>query len=1332
MDINSTAPSLRETLLGRNIVSDSISENGLSGLLVGIGDFVSIGHNTPNVQPSENLELLADLYKDLLLVNNKHQGELYDYRKISIVNNAQNLGANLTAYGQNHADLLDNNELHNDLNVINNKYKSALGGNQVIDIKLTNPLTPSDGEYKFSNAKLGLDEASNEYRKKNVIKSMYLDTGAQLLKDIVTTPVVTDKNLPNYFDYTKSFSNNNGSVTSTASSIINSILGGTLPNGQIGEPNPYYEVGGLLSNNLNAPDTPLGVLAAQGLGNAIQANIGANLYEETLGNINTNPLSVMMGNSIIVPNYSITVAKGTTGGLLDYTEKILGFQVPVSLLSRSSSIFQSENPIPNVERANNMIENTGRGQVMSLFANLKASLLSSNDVKSGYAPGFIDRRDPNGGINANIYAFSDGRGGVIDFLHGETSNPISQSNYNDGLAAASGFKGLENVTSNKLGDETVLGKDFQWDNPTEGVFTNSQDFDKKSILAKTQNLFRNADKMVNLMTSKYAKTTQGETNTTVDSSAGSVISKGSATRKFNGNLPETDPEKMFARAWTTFDKYDSVDKLQKHSGLLQNAGMNRRYDTVGSVLDSNGFVKIAPTDDSDGMVFADSELKNYMFSIENLAWSDVAETGLIPSEIGPGDTLTGKKGRIMWFPPYEMSFTDNTSVNWDTVDFIGRGEPMYTYNNTTRIGTLQFKIIIDHPSYLNNLRGESDELINSFFAGAWQTDDRIRSKFSVDELNNMDVALNQQIQEYNSTPTTLPPDFSVYLPYNSNTIQEVNFDYENGANFNFVTNPQGLDEGVGSYTDMDGIERTDNTNYTLNDQYWAAIPSIPDTFKECTGCKVTITTYGVTGENNLARFQRAQLMYDYMVGAGVPNDPVENKRYKLVDGGVTSVPLVSTNGTPLPTAMRSIKENVKVNVTFEWDAKLAEEVNPNKVVPITPELTNQRLLGLNDQKKERFYNELPFFNKLKEDNKFVYDSISEKIAFFHPSFHSITPEGFNSRLTFLQQCTRQGPTFSGNEDRPDNLAFGRPPICILRIGDFYHTKIAIDNLNFSYEPLVWDLNPEGVGVQPMICTVDMQFAFIGGSSLRGPINKLQNAVSFNYFANTEIYDPRADSIQKNSDPNSTSEGSSVVIAGTFPNDSGKLGGVNEDGSPASNTIIPTTNQAAQAATTTGPTSPPVAPVAATNSNTTDPTINDGELLDNMTITIKSNVGGNLLLNVGNGFTSLMAEYNVVLERFDGTNYINVLTGLLSNADDTANFVSTDNWRSSLLSTTTESSPNVTFRVKVTGGSVNIQKSVNYKVAHQTCIVMDVVAGDVITNQAWDDLQHNITFGDCNI
>ncbi len=134
------------------------------------------------------------------------------------------------------------------------------------------------------------------------------------------------------------------------------------------------------------------------------------------------------------------------------------------------------------------------------------------------------------------------------------------------------------------------------------------------------------------------------------------------------------------------------------------------------------------------------------------------------------------------------------------------------------------------------------------------------------------------------------------------------------------------------------------------------------------------------------------------------------------------------------------------------------------------------------------------------------------MKYFHPAFHSTTPEGLNSRLTFLLQCTRQGRTLE--DQGANNLAFGRPPVCILRIGDFYNTKIIIDNIGITYEPLVWDLNPEGIGVQPMIANVDISFKFIGGSSLMGPINKLQNALSFNYFANSRVYDPRADYIAK--------------------------------------------------------------------------------------------------------------------------------------------------------------------------------------------------------------------------
>ena len=144
--------------------------------------------------------------------------------------------------------------------------------------------------------------------------------------------------------------------------------------------------------------------------------------------------------------------------------------------------------------------------------------------------------------------------------------------------------------------------------------------------------------------------------------------------------------------------------------------------------------------------------------------------------------------------------------------------------------------------------------------------------------------------------------------------------------------------------------------------------------------------------------------------------------------------------------------------------------------------------------------------------------ISDKVDYFDPAYHSITPEGFNARLTFLQQCMRQGPTISASDTQTGskygagNLSFGRAPFCVLRIGDFFNTKICIQSINIEYDNngVQWDLNPEGVGLQPMFANVNITFTFLGGSDISGPISRLQNAASFNYYANTSVYDRRSD------------------------------------------------------------------------------------------------------------------------------------------------------------------------------------------------------------------------------
>lgn len=193
-------------------------------------------------------------------------------------------------------------------------------------------------------------------------------------------------------------------------------------------------------------------------------------------------------------------------------------------------------------------------------------------------------------------------------------------------------------------------------------------------------------------------------------------------------------------------------------------------------------------------------------------------------------------------------------------------------------------------------------------------------------------------------------------------------------------------------------------------------------------------------------------------------------------------------------------EEERVNGLNEEQNKLVEE--QKKKAESEAEKEKQKALDL----AKNFINECDYFLKIQKEDSFLYDSIADKLKNFHPAFHSITPEGFNERITFLQQCTRQGPSFIDPE-QPQNTAFGRPPVCILRLGDFYFTRIIIDSVNFTFDPLQWDLNPEGIGVQPMLVNVDLNFKFIGGSTLQGPLTQLQNAVSYNFFANTAIYKP---------------------------------------------------------------------------------------------------------------------------------------------------------------------------------------------------------------------------------
>lgn len=1032
-----------------------------------------------------------------------------------------------------------------------------------------------------------------KFRETSTLYNLYVDTTKQIdIADYISLqPIGYSKQFSNYYEVFGGL--NNGEPNNNSLNIIGSLLNGQGLGLAKGGIVPNFDIraslaGRVLGATGSIEDTRLGTIGGQQLALALANNAAFNVQQDILGGLNVqdNILALVKGGPLpgLRPNYKITVPESGLARAFDYTSTVLGFTLPRSFLSDAGSIFHNESNTGNIERANAMILNTGKGQIEALITNVFSNINGTTEYdnptttpfRSGYAPGFTNNKGEQA-INPSLYAFYDDKtkGTILNLLSSSQNDPnglIPQISFNrENMIKKYGFLSPEDTFTGIKGNSgysnrRVKDVNFTWvSSEDEAVNALPQDLpdttlpyiligeeeglhSKKSILAKTQQLF-NSKGMLNIVS---VKGNMDAESSQIETANGGGISKGSAVIRgdrfsqngiFDGQYK--DAENTYCRSWTTLDRYDKVNKLIRSRGLIDSSTYPYRHQLNNSVLDDNGFVKISPYKN-------ESSVKKYMFSLENLAWSD-NWSDLIPSEQGIGDLLTGKKGRIMWFPPYDLQFNENTSTNWEKSDFIGRGESVYTYNNTERGGSLTFKMIVDHPSYVNSFggtNGPENNYVASFFAGCVDTNEYFKNLLTTTETNAIITETTVKPQEKTIDPQTPPPSFDVFFP--NDIWSGVLLNYENAATgatqedlIDYSTSPSGEGFGIGTYkgeltkgSNGDFKVYTDNYNYGLNfkgpqnksfkvgdtEIFGASddnlIPALQQYISEkCTACVVKVSGYasvqGNSESNKDLAIKRAQtvittlksIFLQLKLDQGLTDDDI-NRRFIVGETKeLSSTGCVNTPGSQTDTL--PCKMDRKVTVSFSVDPNFLPkneiEADPIEQPPIDRNISTKIT--------KRFYSEANYFEKLTQDDPFIFDEFRQKIKYFHPAFHSTTPEGFNSRLNFLQQCTRQGPTMNSN-DNTNNLAFGRAPVCILRIGDFYNTKIIIESLAISYEPLIWDLNPEGVGVQPMLANVDISFKFIGGSTLEGPINKLQNALSFNYYANSQVYDARADYISK--------------------------------------------------------------------------------------------------------------------------------------------------------------------------------------------------------------------------
>jgi len=685
------------------------------------------------------------------------------------------------------------------------------------------------------------------------------------------------------------------------------------------------------------------------------------------------------------------------------------------------------------------------------------------------------------------------------------------------------------------------------------------------------------------------------------------ITKGSRVLKYIGSIGQ-EVGTEYCRVFTKDVPYLQYNDLQKRNGMTTE-GRKFAY----SVMDKTWNLNIYPNkqeggQDSTNLIGTNSTAyaKKYMFSLENLAWRTSNTPGYSVSDLavcerGPNG------GRVMWFPPYGLTFSESVSANWKNTDFIGRPEPIYTYNNTSRTGSLTWKIVVDHPSVLNVLvdkvlknetnKTRIDSIIDSFFAGCRTYDLYELAKkyvtinpndlYELQQMISSKEMTKEQLTYTVETLTSGAKSTSGIQPIAPNNTKIQFSDFNNLA-FYFDNDIPKQDENVlnysseytsysgnvlsGNYTKQGTAAVTQSffnsvvkSNYEKiqklcveigmalknNDGNISIIidatcsaPATSSYNKLLATRRINAAIQYFATNINTAKYYNNRLLIKSGTNFGEESsvlqydeqtkDFTKGTKVKCTDnpntkGGdsMSSTEVYTTNAMACRRAYITIDDS-KLNQTQpQPNAQPVQQQTTNVIhgvltpVTTTVQQVEQKYVERDNITKRvlrSLLSECNYFESIKEDSPMVYDNLKEKLKFFQPGFHSMTPEGLNTRLTFLQQCMRPGDTIptiktvgQTNElqyNNATNTAFGAPPVLVLRIGDFYNTKIIPTGLQLAYEEL--DINPEGIGIQPMIANVTMSFNFVGGSGLKESVDKLQNALTFNYYANTEMYDDRAD------------------------------------------------------------------------------------------------------------------------------------------------------------------------------------------------------------------------------
>lgn len=1011
-------------------------------------------------------------------------------------------------------------------------------------------------------------------------------------------------------------------------------------------PDPQGNLG-LLSQ-----DSALAQIGANSLRTELQYRVSQEAYQQTLGRVNVldalsdpfDALAIATGNrDIIEKDWKISVPDSLAGKGLDFISRISGVYSPYSWIpgdyfreeEKQSFINQAINTIfsnketsklpENKSRYDIFLANTGKGQSKTLFKSLslnkfrpnyKSNFLSDLNLSAPTGEYYVGSRtqELNDIISPPNELPVDSEGNKVKIPtrgYSEMSklyeNPNGTNNFEFGLNNGAFYNKKNSImgglvwvspkreqdagTNVGIGDSRTSSRiTFQNDIFDKSKSTNF-DFREGSLLDNTQKLVDSAADLSGLARLQHVGNAISQISK-VFHDGNREITKGSSVYKIESEFGDTGTE--YCRVFSKDTPYMFNSDLVSSDGMTTE---NRKF--THSVLDKTYNLNIVPYRDDKvnknekSTNIKDGEVKKYMFSLENLAWRTSNRKGFTVQDL-PVCERGPNGGRIMWFPPYDLKVSEQNAVNWKSNEFLGRPEPIYTYNNTTRNGSLSWKIVVDHPSILNaivdkELSGLEDnqrinDIVDSFIAGCRKYDIyELAIRFPQFTYKDIyDIVINSQdtinvTEQYQDIPRyrtyEKEPVLETYTPIITEDDWDIGFYFHNDipgpknqtaveADESYETSLSGYLGLKSTYLSKNPTEEgqtkinsffSENVENTLERANQLA-KKIGKVIKN--GGRVEMTLRGSASSPNTSPYnqslskRRVDSVKDYLMSLKTEDGKSLSELSDKIKINVETFGediVVQTRSGLLVNCQTELQGDAKIYSTeamacrrtkiheFKEEGflpRVPEDFVPETVTELegtdklvtSSQTVNTTYSSSLERKKEvakivvrKLLNECDYFDMMKENSPIIYDGIKEKFKYFHPAFHSITPEGLNSRLTFLQQCIRPGDTIPviGDDGKPKesdalNTSFGAPPICVLRIGDFYHTKIAINQISINYEPLIFDMNPEGIGVQPMIADINLSFYFIGGQGLKEPVARLQNALSFNFFANTEVYDERAE------------------------------------------------------------------------------------------------------------------------------------------------------------------------------------------------------------------------------